>query len=887
MVVHGALRQRTRTAMSIYSSSSAQSDSDSDYGSEYDLTINHDRDDGNEENVDAIKVIPSFLDSFLEETSRSAGGVTGSSSDAIYHSQVYSNDDHHHRCDDDNGDDDDGTGILENMKEDFSNLSTGTNSRALSHQNDRPRRSVATAATAVSEVHNTAAGVYSHASYSTRGSNKSMYTSILHVSNRDSNSNNHNNHNSHYDNNEENLAHDEQMKAIEKYLHHHHEVLQSQSKSNSKAKEGSGTKILEDHRLYYYTNSASATAVKRTFLYCIQTDDIDLAERLLRDVGVEYLLRHCVLYNHGVLDEQINLNDGYSSNKNKNCSNSNSSISSRTNVGSKSRSNNNNNIEKRPGLIKTCSKAVSNRREGPANIFWLAALHGSARVLELTIEATWVHFAEMSFSFLNQISADGDSSNQAMNRTCDESAGSGINTTQTQDEKHDGDGNIGGVIENIEQMEGDCSLSIIDYKKLMVEGRAKKELAKILNESAPSYGTTPLYAAAAKNHRNVISLLLQYGADPNKPSTDNKAITTTTATPAIIAASRNNTEALEALAESSKTDFNQENVERKITPLLAACQSGCIESVRFLTQLTKTAYAVDEQCRKGDGDHDNECDVRVVNCRCQDSMGYGCAAIAAQYNQHEVIIYLCQIHDPDSGGIDINQRNIDGDSVIHVSVRYNRCSVVRALLEMIPRTCNIMALNNQGKTALHIAANRGFTQVVKEFVRCLPREIITKFDVEDVFGMTPIFYGCLNGYDDIVNILAPISDIDTQRRVQLVVKKKNETSTRTNDMSNDRQKKKKKKFTMQSPLHTAACHGFVNIVYTLLHCGADINQTDSEGHTALALASKMGHLEVVKILVEQGADMKMKSKRGKTPLAKARKYRRSHVIQYLDQHVAR
>ena len=593
---------------------------------------------------------------------------------------------------------------------------------------------------------------------------------------------------------------EEEMKKIEMYLTHHHQIRQDNNIDQNIF--NCNADILEDHRLYYYTNFANPLAMKQSFLYCIQTDDTDLVMMILRDVGIEYLLRHCMNYS-GYFYESMEYIDRVSGNITMKAS---TTTSIKTSVTSHKYVNDDDHHNHTTTTATTLKSTNDNHKS--ANIFWLASLYGSSKVLELILEATWVHFAESTIKHDYPFSKCNDN----------------------------------------EEPEQDI---YIDYKK--IEDSAKCQLSNILNdESSSSYGITPMFIASAMNHKEIISLLLQYGTDPNKTNNDRGT------TPAIIAAARNNTDALQALSESELINFNQGN-ERNITPLLAACQSGSLDAVKFLTKLRK------------DGGNEDE---RIVNCQCQNSMGYGCASVAAQHNHIEVITYLCQIHDPEHHGIDINQRNDDkdGDTAIHVAVRFNRCSVIKALLEMSPCPCEILESNKMGMSALHIAANLGYSGIVVELMQGLPLESMSSFDKEDLYGMTPILYASIHGFEGIVNVLAPLSDIHTLRCVQMT-KKKQDT--------------KRKIFAYQNPLHVATCHGYLNIIYTLLHCGADINQTDSGGHTALSLAAKLGLFEIVKVLVDNGADVKIKSKRGKTPLAKARKYRRLEIVEFLEQYTGK
>ena len=49
--------------------------------------------------------------------------------------------------------------------------------------------------------------------------------------------------------------------------------------------------------------------------------------------------------------------------------------------------------------------------------------------------------------------------------------------------------------------------------------------------------------------------------------------------------------------------------------------------------------------------------------------------------------------------------------------------------------------------------------------------------------------------------------------------------------------------------------GNIRLVQALLHAGANIDETDARGATALANAARGGHLQVVQVLLEEDADV--------------------------------
>ena len=78
-----------------------------------------------------------------------------------------------------------------------------------------------------------------------------------------------------------------------------------------------------------------------------------------------------------------------------------------------------------------------------------------------------------------------------------------------------------------------------------------------------------------------------------------------------------------------------------------------------------------------------------------------------------------------------------------------------------------------------------------------------------------------------------------------------------------------------------ASRGFTEMVSLLLEFGADINISNSAGHTALSLASYHGHLETVRLLVESQAKLSWLDKSGCCPLVLAAKCGNFPVVEYL------
>jgi ankyrin repeat protein len=73
----------------------------------------------------------------------------------------------------------------------------------------------------------------------------------------------------------------------------------------------------------------------------------------------------------------------------------------------------------------------------------------------------------------------------------------------------------------------------------------------------------------------------------------------------------------------------------------------------------------------------------------------------------------------------------------------------------------------------------------------------------------------------------------------------------------------------------------------LLATGADVNQRDASGTTALMFAATKGNLPLIQLLLAKGADPNLTNKRGESSLSCARDYHHAEVVTLLKQHGAK
>jgi len=96
-----------------------------------------------------------------------------------------------------------------------------------------------------------------------------------------------------------------------------------------------------------------------------------------------------------------------------------------------------------------------------------------------------------------------------------------------------------------------------------------------------------------------------------------------------------------------------------------------------------------------------------------------------------------------------------------------------------------------------------------------------------------------------------------------------------------RQNLVKKVMDKQGGLIPDAAAGDMDSVKELLSSGADVNERNSRGMTALMAAAHKGNMELAKLLVEKGANVNARSNKGSTPLMAAVQSGNKELVKFL------
>jgi ankyrin repeat protein len=178
----------------------------------------------------------------------------------------------------------------------------------------------------------------------------------------------------------------------------------------------------------------------------------------------------------------------------------------------------------------------------------------------------------------------------------------------------------------------------------------------------------------------------------------------------------------------------------------------------------------------------------------------------------------------------------------------------------------ITSIDEQGRTALHLAAAYNHEEIVKELLRNNANVNIT----DKIFEWSPLSYADKNGCWNIAELLiqkgAKGDDmLEALKNVNLIINSERGGETLLHLAAQEGYIELAKVLTEHgadvnikgwgTPLHKAAGSGHLDIVQYLVAQGAKINAFDNGGLTPLLSAAASGHLDIVQYLVTQGANV--------------------------------
>ena len=179
-------------------------------------------------------------------------------------------------------------------------------------------------------------------------------------------------------------------------------------------------------------------------------------------------------------------------------------------------------------------------------------------------------------------------------------------------------------------------------------------------------------------------------------------------------------------------------------------------------------------------------------------------------------------------GHDVNGKDEDGNSLLHIAARFNASGCIYLLIQ---KGLDIQKSNSLGETPVKIAVENNFRKFICTLIET---EIINENFIQDNQLLM------LAIKNNAANILKEFLKLGADHN--------------------------QKNWHGQTPLFVAAENDAAEVAEILIEHGANLNSKDKEGKTALFFAVKESALKTTKLLIEKGANVNARDKDQNTPL---------------------
>jgi ankyrin repeat protein len=231
--------------------------------------------------------------------------------------------------------------------------------------------------------------------------------------------------------------------------------------------------------------------------------------------------------------------------------------------------------------------------------------------------------------------------------------------------------------------------------------------------------------------------------------------------------------------------------------------------------------------------------------------------------------------------VDIEARDQDNNTILHIASYYGHESLVEYLLD---RGAYTDATNNDNRIPLHLASQLGHVKVVKQLL-----DKGHKSSARDKWGLTPLHRAAYKGHKEVVILLLDAGFSPNSQDYRNQTPLHGAANQGHNDLIDLLISKganvKAVCINKKTCLHEAAKNGMMMTVRHLVKFFKNIiNNTTTEGETALHIAAIFGHLPVIQELVAAKADVSITNNYNKTALDLAVEYRQTEIVEFLQNH---
>jgi ankyrin repeat protein len=224
----------------------------------------------------------------------------------------------------------------------------------------------------------------------------------------------------------------------------------------------------------------------------------------------------------------------------------------------------------------------------------------------------------------------------------------------------------------------------------------------------------------------------------------------------------------------------------------------------------------------------------------------------------------------------VNDTAITGETALHIASERGYSDIVTLLVE---KGAHINAQDSLKRTPLFLASQQGNVSIVR-----LLLDKGADYSLATETQQTPLSIAFEKGYDKIVHLflqrrLIPVGKEILNKGLFIAVGQGNYTMTKL--LLDAGACSDVKTILEDSPLHKAVYHGHLTVVTLLLERGGTVNVYDSTSHTPLHYAAQRGYYDIVKVLLNHGAYIHAQSYDSKTPLHYAAQEGNTKVVKLL------
>jgi ankyrin repeat protein len=369
-------------------------------------------------------------------------------------------------------------------------------------------------------------------------------------------------------------------------------------------------------------------------------------------------------------------------------------------------------------------------------------------------------------------------------------------------------------------------------KQLLLERPA------LVNERTEK-GDTPLYIAAFRGYvKQMVPLLLQFGADPNPPPN--------------------------LRMETPLSIARELNLKQTATLLLKA---GAREDelsrgaeIRYLT-VRRDAEGLSARLAQFPG---------LVNTR--NAYGQTPLTLALTDDRPELNVILTLLNQ----GADPNATNWFGGTPYSIAVEHERTNFIPLLLKHGAKETAITR-----SAPLRIAARKNLLLEAEALVKQTPEMVNARDDLR----RTPLHFASAASGLPLVELLlkngAEVNACDFADHTPLHAAAQAGKADNVGALLARQADPNAVNRQRVTPLIHAATAGSLPIVEALLGAGVDVKAADNVGETALHRAATGGHVAIMKLLLERGLDVNLRDRQRQTPLHQAAQAGRVEAVKFL------